>query len=214
MRDVDQNLVKLNVISYAFLVVLLNRTHFHQINNLFQSINIFWFVTPRGQTRNNGFKSRNGFPEVLGGIKCINSQYWRLSVSLAIYPAVCEKIFGIENTPSAAYRMRCMMPYISVRKLLSSNIYQNMQSLLFNKLNFNIYFYDVAAPGGCPNSGSLARLFWQNGCSGVRSIRCIKNFGRFPGFGCEPAECGHFPIEWYRKKNLWQGVGGCFSRAE
>ena len=137
-------------------------------------------------------------------------------ICLACHIPCClwENYWNWKYTPSAAYRMRCMMSCISVRKLLSSNIYQNMQSLLFNKLNFNIYFYDVAAPGGCPNSGSLARLFWQNGCSGVRSIRCINNFGRFPGFGCEPSECGHFPIEWYRKKNLWQGVGGCFSRAE
>jgi hypothetical protein len=60
--------VKFNVISYAFIVVLLNRTHFDQINNLIQSINIFWLVTPRGQTRNNGFEAETGFQKFLSRI--------------------------------------------------------------------------------------------------------------------------------------------------
>ncbi len=44
---------------------------------------------------------------------------------------------------------------------------KNMQSLSLNRLNFNIYSYDVATLGGGPNSGSLSRLFWQIGCLGV-----------------------------------------------
>jgi len=57
--------------------------------------------------------------------------------------------------------------YICSEIVVKPYLSKNMQSLSFNRVNFNIYSYDVAAPGDGPNSGSLTRLFWQNGCSGV-----------------------------------------------
>ena len=55
--------------------------------------------------------------------------------------------------------------YICSEIVVKQYLSINLQSLSFNRLNFNIYFYYVATLGGGPNN---------------------------------------------RKKNLWQGVGGCF----